>query len=141
MPANADPNTIITARTFAKAIADELEFIGTFAIEFFYNGENENQLLIVNEIAPRVHNSGHWTLDAAYTSQFENHIRAIANWPLSSTERHSNATMTNLIGDDLLTWPELANIPENSVHIYGKDDIRDGRKMAHVTKLSAKTDE
>ena len=138
VPANADPNTTMAAQTFARAISDELEYVGTFAIEYFYCGENENLMLIVNEIAPRVHNSGHWTLDASHTSQFENHIRAIARWPLGSTIRHSNAVMTNLIGDDLLKWPELVQTPENAVHIYGKEEIRNGRKMAHVTHLSSK---
>jgi len=138
VPANADPNTTMAAQTFARAISDELNYVGTFAIEYFYCGENENQLLIVNEIAPRVHNSGHWTLDASLTSQFENHIRAIARWPLGTTTRHSNAVMTNLIGDDVLKWPELIQTPENAIHIYGKEEIRDGRKMAHVTKLSPK---
>ncbi len=82
--------------------------------------------LIVNEIAPRVHNSGHWTIDACAVSQFENHMRAVAGWPLGTTERHSNAEMVNLIGKDALAWRELAAEPGACVHLYGKREARDG---------------
>lgn len=138
VPANADPEAGQQAEEIARKIAEALDYVGTFAIEYFYSGENEKLMLIVNEIAPRVHNTGHWTMDAAVTSQFENHVRAIANWPLAATTRTANALMTNLIGDDLNRWPELAKDPANALHIYGKTDIRPGRKMAHVTHISPK---
>ena len=95
--------------------------------------------LRVNEFAPRVHNSGHWTLDACITSQFENHVRAISGWPLGETARHSNALMTNLIGADIEKWRELAAEPDTAVHLYGKAQAREGRKMGHVTRLYPKS--
>jgi len=95
--------------------------------------------LIANEIAPRVHNSGHWTIDACLVSQFENHIRAIAGWPLGNTTRHSDAVMTNLIGSDVEKWREFAAEPGTSVHLYGKTEARAGRKMGHVTRLYPKS--
>jgi 5-(carboxyamino)imidazole ribonucleotide synthase len=95
--------------------------------------------LIVNEIAPRVHNSGHWTLDACLASQFENHVRAICGWPLVETTRHSDAMMTNLIGSDADKWRELAAEPGTALHLYGKAEARAGRKMGHVTRLFPKT--
>jgi 5-(carboxyamino)imidazole ribonucleotide synthase len=90
---------------------------------------------MVNEIAPRVHNSGHWTLDACAMSQFENHIRAVAGWPLGSTQRHSDAEMVNLIGAEADAWPELAAEPGTCLHLYGKYHARPGRKMGHLTRL------
>ncbi|HZP09142.1 MAG TPA: 5-(carboxyamino)imidazole ribonucleotide synthase, partial [Methyloceanibacter sp.] len=90
-------------------------------------------------IAPRVHNSGHWSLDACATSQFENHIRAIAGWPLGETARHSDAVMTNLIGADVEKWLSLAAEPSTCLHLYGKAEARSGRKMGHVTRLYPKT--
>jgi 5-(carboxyamino)imidazole ribonucleotide synthase len=95
--------------------------------------------LLVNEIAPRVHNSGHWTIDACLVSQFENHIRAIAGWPLGGTERHSDAVMTNLIGADVERWRELAAEEGVAVHLYGKAEARPGRKMGHTTRLLPKS--
>jgi 5-(carboxyamino)imidazole ribonucleotide synthase len=94
--------------------------------------------LIVNEIAPRVHNSGHWTIEACAVSQFESHMRAVAGWPLGTTERHSDAEMLNLIGDEAAGWLELAAEPGACLHLYGKHHARPGRKMGHVTRLVAK---
>ena len=91
---------------------------------------------MVNEIAPRVHNSGHWTMDACTVSQFEQHIRAICGWPLGSTERHSDVVMTNLLGDDASRWAELAAEPGAALHLYGKAEARPGRKMGHVNRLT-----
>jgi 5-(carboxyamino)imidazole ribonucleotide synthase len=96
--------------------------------------------LLVNEIAPRVHNSGHWTIDACLVSQFENHIRAVAGWPLGSTERHSDAVMENLTGEEAADWQALAE-KGGALHLYGKKEIRAGRKMGHVTYLKPKTSE
>jgi 5-(carboxyamino)imidazole ribonucleotide synthase len=99
----------------------------------FYVGGDAPEPLIVNEMAPRVHNSGHWTLDACAVSQFENHIRAVAGWPLGTTERHSNAEMHNLVGAEVDEWPRLAADPAACLHLYGKGEARPGRKMGHVT--------
>jgi len=99
----------------------------------------ERPELIVNEFAPRVHNSGHWTLDACLVSQFENHVRAICGWPLGETARHSDAVMTNLIGSDVEKWRAFAAEPDTSVHLYGKTEARAGRKMGHVTRLYPKS--
>jgi len=85
-----------------------------------------------------VHNSGHWTIDACAVSQFENHIRAVAGWPLGETERHSNARMDNLIGEDANAWERLAGEPGACLHLYGKREARAGRKMGHVTWISAR---
>ena len=94
--------------------------------------------LLVNEIAPRVHNSGHWTLEACAISQFEQHIRAVAGWPLGDPARHSDAAMENIIGAEAVDWQALASRP-GALHLYGKPEIRPGRKMGHITTLSPKT--
>ena len=93
--------------------------------------------VLVNEIAPRVHNSGHWTLDGATISQFEQHIRAIAGWPLGKPERHGEVTMTNLIGDEINSYEQWLTVPGATVHIYGKGLPRPGRKMGHVTQVGS----
>jgi len=95
--------------------------------------------LMVNEIAPRVHNTGHWTLEGCAVSQFEQHVRAVCGWPLGSTARHADAVMTNLLGSEADDWQALA-AEAQAVHLYGKGEARPGRKMGHVTALSAKTD-
>jgi 5-(carboxyamino)imidazole ribonucleotide synthase len=122
------------ARQIAGDIASALGYVGVLAVEMFYV-EDENNPLLVNEFAPRVHNSGHWTIDACLVSQFENHIRAVAGWPLGSTERHSDAVMSNLIGDEAADWPRLAAEPEVGLHLYGKAEARPGRKMGHFTRI------
>ncbi len=94
--------------------------------------------MLVNEFAPRVHNSGHWTSNACAVSQFEQHIRAVAGWPLGDPNRHSNAVMENLIGDEANAWSALAGQAQTGVHLYGKHEARPGRKMGHVTKISAR---
>ena len=119
------------ATEIAKKIVGDLDYIGVMGVEFFLKGKE----LLVNEIAPRVHNSGHWTMDGSYSSQFQQHIRAIMELPLLSTERHSDIVMYNLIGkvtSDLLK-NELAK-----VHIYGKKDPRPERKMGHVNLIKKK---
>ncbi len=119
------------ATEIAKKIVVDLDYIGVMGVEFFLKGKE----LLVNEIAPRVHNSGHWTMDGSYSSQFQQHIRAIMELPLLSTERHSNVIMCNLIGkvtSDLMK-NELAK-----VYIYGKKDARPGRKMGHVNVIKKK---
>ena len=101
---------------------------------FVVQGDGGPQVL-VNEIAPRVHNSGHWTLDGASISQFEQHIRAIAGWPLGKPVRHGPVTMTNLIGDDINGYEQWLTVPGATVHLYGKGAPRPGRKMGHVTQV------
>jgi 5-(carboxyamino)imidazole ribonucleotide synthase len=136
------PNALasLAEATFvAKSIADALGHVGVLAVELFQRADANRPGLVVNEIAPRVHNSGHWTLDACAVSQFENHIRAITGWPLGDTARHSDAIMTNLIGADVEKWPLLAASPMTSVHLYGKAEARPGRKMGHSTRLYPKT--
>jgi 5-(carboxyamino)imidazole ribonucleotide synthase len=120
------------AREAALRIAEALGHIGVLTVEFFASLDGP----VVNEIAPRVHNSGHWTIEGAVTSQFEQHIRAICDLPPGSTELVGRgAVMDNLIGDEVNGWPELVADPKAHVHIYGKGEARPGRKMGHVTRV------
>lgn len=122
------------AQEIAGAIAEALGYVGVLGVEMFYVPDARERL-VVNEIAPRVHNSGHWTMDACIVSQFENHMRAVAGWPLGPTDRHSDVSMTNLIGADVDQWPALAAEPNAALHLYGKPEARPGRKMGHVNRL------
>jgi 5-(carboxyamino)imidazole ribonucleotide synthase len=137
VPAGLPEADIARAREIAAAIAEALGYVGVLAVEMFHLGPDAPAAsrLMVNEIAPRVHNSGHWTIEACAISQFENHMRAVAGWPLGSPERHSGAEMVNLIGRQALDWPRLAAEPGACLHLYGKHDARTGRKMGHVTRL------
>ena len=137
-PARIQPAIAVEARSIAGAIAEALAHVGVLCVELFEAGD-ERPALIVNEFAPRVHNSGHWTIDACLVSQFENHVRAISGWPLGETSRHSDAVMTNLIGADVEKWLAFAAEPGAAVHLYGKGEARPGRKMGHVTRLYPKT--
>jgi 5-(carboxyamino)imidazole ribonucleotide synthase len=139
VPSSLPPGPTARAREIAAGIAAALDYVGVLAVEMFYLGEGAAEPLVVNEIAPRVHNSGHWTLDACLTSQFENHMRAVAGWPLGPTGRHSDVTMTNLIGHDVDRWEALAAEPHTAVHLYGKPEARPGRKMGHVNRLRPKS--
>ena len=124
---------VAEAREAARKIADALGHVGVLTVEFFASGDGP----LVNEIAPRVHNSGHWTIEGAVTSQFEQHIRAICGLPPGPTELTGRgAVMDNLIGADVERWPELVAEPGLHVHIYGKGKARPGRKMGHVTRVS-----
>jgi 5-(carboxyamino)imidazole ribonucleotide synthase len=125
------------ARSIAEKIANALNYVGVLAVEMFVVASAGGPTLLVNEIAPRVHNSGHWTLDGATISQFEQHIRAIAGWPLGKPVRHGPVTMTNLIGDDIHGYEEWLTVPGATVHLYGKGPPRPGRKMGHVTQIEA----
>jgi 5-(carboxyamino)imidazole ribonucleotide synthase len=136
-PARIAQALAIEARTIAGKLAEALGHVGVLCVEMFER-TGEKPELIVNEFAPRVHNSGHWTLDACLVSQFESHIRAICGWPLGETSRHSDAVMTNLIGSDVDKWRELAAEPDTALHLYGKAEARAGRKMGHVTRLYPK---
>ena len=137
VPARIHDDCAEEARRIAGKVAEALGHIGVLCVEMFQREEAPR--LLVNEIAPRVHNSGHWTIDACLVSQFENHIRAIAGWPLGDTERHSDAVMTNLIGADVERWRELAAEEGVAVHLYGKAEARPGRKMGHTTRLLPKS--
>jgi 5-(carboxyamino)imidazole ribonucleotide synthase len=120
------------ARGIAAKIAASLDYVGVIGVEMFVAGGE----ILVNEIAPRVHNSGHWTMDACYVSQFEQHMRAVAGWPLGDPTRHADVTMTNLLGDELNHWRQLAAEPGAVPHLYGKAEARPGRKMGHVNRLT-----
>jgi len=121
------------ARSTSAAIAAALGHVGVMTVEFFATADGP----VVNEIAPRVHNSGHWTIEGAVTSQFEQHIRAICGLPFGSTERTGDLiTMENLIGDEVNRWRELIAEPGAHLHIYGKGKARAGRKMGHVTRVT-----
>jgi len=136
IPATLHPRTSRLAIETATKIGHALEYVGVFAVEFFVSGTDDAETIDVNEIAPRVHNSGHWTLDGADTSQFEQHIRAIAGFPLGSTTPVANhVEMENLISDDIHQWKALLAEPGTQVHLYGKGAPRPGRKMGHVTRL------
>jgi 5-(carboxyamino)imidazole ribonucleotide synthase len=123
------------ARDVAEKIANALDYVGVLAVEMFVLVDDTGPKILVNEIAPRVHNSGHWTLDGASISQFEQHIRAIAGWPLGKPVRHGPVTMTNLIGDEILEYEQWLTVPGATVHLYGKGPPRPGRKMGHVTQV------
>jgi 5-(carboxyamino)imidazole ribonucleotide synthase len=122
------------AQAMARKIGDALDYVGVFAVELFVGTDGA---LLVNEIAPRVHNTGHWTLEACQCSQFENHIRAVAGWPLGATARHADAVMENIIGAEADAWESLSR--SGALHLYGKAESRPGRKMGHVTRLKPLT--
>ncbi len=135
-PAPVAPEIAEQAQAIAVRIAEGLSLVGLLGVELFLNAEGR---LLVNEIAPRPHNSGHWTLDACPVSQFEMHIRAVAGLWLPPAVRHSDAVMRNLVGpDDMALWPEILRTPGLLAHHYGKSAVRPGRKMGHVNRLFAK---
>jgi 5-(carboxyamino)imidazole ribonucleotide synthase len=119
----------------ARTIAEALDYVGVLCVELFVTNDGA---LLVNEIAPRVHNSGHWTLEACAVSQFEQHIRAVAGWPLGDPSRHADVVMENIIGEEARDWLALAS-RQGALHLYGKTEIRAGRKMGHMTRLSLKS--
>ena len=127
------------AKAIAGRIATALDYVGVLGVELFYLGPDAATPLMVNEIAPRVHNSGHWTMDACPVGQFENHIRAVAGWPLGSTARHSDAVMLNLVGHDADDWLKLASDSDTCLHLYGKREARAGRKMGHANILKPRS--
>lgn len=123
---------IPAARELAAKVAEALGYIGVLTLEFFATENGP----VFNEMAPRVHNSGHWTIEGAVTSQFENHVRAICGLPLGDTRLAvKGVVMRNLIGDDAHDWPAILQDPANHLHLYGKEAARPGRKMGHVTRL------
>ncbi|MEM7188688.1 MAG: 5-(carboxyamino)imidazole ribonucleotide synthase [Pseudomonadota bacterium] len=132
---NAEAGRRITADAVLTAgrILNALDYVGVMGVEMFVTPDG----LLVNEIAPRVHNSGHWTIEACVIDQFQQHIRAVAGWPLGDGSRHSDAVMTNLIGDEADDWTALS-AEQAGLHLYGKAESRPGRKMGHVTRTSPK---
>ncbi len=136
-PAAIPPAAAAIARELAERVAEALDLVGLLAVEMFVTRDKR---ILVNEIAPRPHNSGHWSLDACRTSQFEQFVRAICGLPLGNPERHSNAVMRNLLGDDVGKVPAILQDPDAKLHLYGKKEARPGRKMGHVTRLYPKED-
>ncbi|WP_377296626.1 5-(carboxyamino)imidazole ribonucleotide synthase [Rhizobium sp. SGZ-381] len=132
LPARITPETEERARLAAERLLSALDYVGVIGMEFFVMPDGA---LIANEIAPRVHNSGHWTEAACVVSQFEQHIRAVTGLALGDPARHSDCVMTNLIGDDMDDVPAWLAKPDVLVHLYGKSEARPGRKMGHVTQL------
>ncbi len=131
VPANISEELAAEAIFVAQRMAEALDYVGIMGVEFFVGDD----VLYVNEIAPRVHNSGHWTQNACSVSQFEQHMRAVAGWPLGATRRHSDAVMTNLLGDAAHDWLKLAAEPGTALHLYGKAEARPGRKMGHINRI------
>jgi len=131
-PAKVNKAVAEQAETLAARILTALDYVGVMGVELF---EMADGRLLVNEVAPRVHNSGHWTLDGCEVDQFEQHIRAIAGWPLGPTTALARVEMTNLIGDEANDWAKLADEQEARLWFYGKGEARPGRKMGHVNRL------
>ncbi|MFY9287513.1 MAG: 5-(carboxyamino)imidazole ribonucleotide synthase [Alphaproteobacteria bacterium] len=136
-PAGIDPAIAQEAEHVARKLAERLNVVGLLAVEMFVLRQpNKNgQRVLMNEMAPRPHNSGHWTLDACACSQFEQLVRAVCGLPLASISPHSRAVMHNIIGDDVNHWPQLLQEQNACLHLYGKTEARPGRKMGHVTYL------
>ncbi|QDL92291.1 5-(carboxyamino)imidazole ribonucleotide synthase [Paroceanicella profunda] len=132
LPASLGRGRGTDAVLLAGRILNALDYVGVMGVELFVTASG----LVVNEIAPRVHNSGHWTIEACVIDQFAQHIRAVAGWPLGDGSRHSDAVMTNLIGDEAGDWARYAADPATGLHLYGKAEARPGRKMGHVTRIS-----
>jgi 5-(carboxyamino)imidazole ribonucleotide synthase len=136
VPAKVAPALAHEARQIATRIAKAFDYVGVLAVEMFVVRKGRLRTVLVNEIAPRVHNSGHWTIDGATVSQFEQHIRAVAGWPLAKPARLGRRVeMVNLIGAEIDDTARWLTVPGASVHIYGKGDARAGRKMGHVTRV------
>jgi 5-(carboxyamino)imidazole ribonucleotide synthase len=135
VPAAVTPAVAAEARRIAETIAAAFDYVGVLAVEMFVVRDGAGHGVLVNEIAPRVHNSGHWTLDGASVSQFEQHIRAIAGWPLATPVRRGRIEMINLIGPEVDEYRQWLDVPGAAVHLYGKAGVRPGRKMGHVTRV------
>ena len=141
-PATLNPSLEKEAREITKGVMEQLDYVGTLCIEFFVTSEAK---LLINEMAPRPHNSGHWTIDACVTNQFEQQVRAICGLPLGSTEQFKPAAMLNLLGDIWSNgepeWSKVLEDPDAKLHLYGKKDARAGRKMGHITVTASTSDE
>lgn len=135
VPANLTASQRMDAVLLAARILNELDYVGVMGVELFVTANG----LIVNEIAPRVHNSGHWTQNGCAVDQFEQHIRAVTGLPLGDGQRHNDVVMENLIGNDVLGVPQILRESNSALHLYGKADVKPGRKMAHVNRIVAKS--
>ena len=135
VPGKVTPEVASEARRIATRIAKACDYVSVLAVEMFVVRSRGKRSLMVNEIAPRVHNSGHWTIDGASVSQFEQHIRAVAGWPLVKPVRYGRVEMTNLIGDEVNDVSRWLTLPGASLHLYGKGEARPRRKMGHVTRV------
>ena len=131
VPARLSPSQRADAVLLAAKILNHLKYVGVMGVELFVTPQG----LIVNEIAPRVHNSGHWTQNGCAVDQFEQHIRAVAGWPLGDGQRHSDVVMENLIGDDMDRVPDIVKERDAAIHLYGKAETKPGRKMGHVNRI------
>jgi 5-(carboxyamino)imidazole ribonucleotide synthase len=139
VPAKVTPQLAAEARKVATRIAKAFDYVGVLAVEMFVVRRGKSKTVLVNEIAPRVHNSGHWTIDGATVSQFEQHIRAVAGWPLVKPLRLAKRVeMINLIGAEVHDAAQWLSEPGASVHLYGKGEARPRRKMGHVTRVFSK---
>ena len=134
LPARLSRAQHTDAVILAGRILNALDYVGVLGVELFVTPQG----LVVNEIAPRVHNSGHWTQNGCAVDQFEQHIRAVAGWPLGDGSRYADVVMLNLIGDDIASVAALARDPATAIHLYGKAEARPGRKMGHVNRITAK---
>ena len=131
-PADASAGLSAQAEAIARSVLRGLDYVGVIGIELF---ELKDGRLLVNEIAPRVHNTGHWTQDGCQVDQFEQHIRAVAGWPLGPTDAIARVEMLNLLGDEVDGWPRFAAEAETRIHLYGKREAKPGRKMGHVNRV------
>ncbi|MFB0993990.1 MAG: ATP-grasp domain-containing protein, partial [Paracoccaceae bacterium] len=132
VPAKLTSHQRTDAVLIAAKILNALDYVGVMGVELFVTSAG----FIVNEIAPRVHNSGHWTQNGCAIDQFEQHIRAVAGWPLGDGQRYADVVMENLIGDDMDHLPKLAAEPNTALHLYGKPQARLGRKMGHINRMT-----
>jgi 5-(carboxyamino)imidazole ribonucleotide synthase len=135
VPARLGPAQRTDAILLAANILNALDYVGVLGVELFVTPNG----LIVNEIAPRVHNSGHWTQQGCAVDQFEQHIRAVAGWPLGDGQRYADVVMENLIGNDVKRIPDLAKDSSTALHLYGKADTKPGRKMGHFNRVTRRS--
>jgi len=133
-PAKATDRARAEVERLAATLLSGLDYVGVLGLELF---ERDDGTLLANEFAPRVHNTGHWTLDGCETDQFEQHIRAVAGWPLGPTDATSHVETINLLGEDVASWLKMAREPDSRLWLYGKRETRPGRKMGHVNRLSS----
>ena len=135
VPASVPQAVANEAIRIAESIATAFDYVGVLAVEMFVVRDGTTQRVLVNEVAPRVHNSGHWTIDGCTVSQFEQHIRAVAGWPLATPVRLGLVEMTNLIGAEANDYAKWLTVPGASLHLYDKGEAKPGRKMGHVTRV------
>ena len=134
VPADVASTVSRSAVEAATTILESLDYVGVLGVEFFVQGET----LTVNEIAPRVHNSGHWTQNGCTVDQFEQHVRAVAGWTLGDGSRNVDVVMENLIGEEIHNLDALSQDPNVAIHAYGKADVKPGRKMGHINRIGSR---